>query len=279
MSDIGISKIAVSDEVDPGFGADTEQRRVEFAAQLEEEAFLQALQDATKIAKANLVTALKLWHQTALIQYVNDLKLRDIMIIWLVFQYIYFLKIFIAIESKETFLKLVTDRSDFINTFFKGILVSNSEDFPKTIEGIVLDPKKILEIRRQLGDDLLFGLEKRNYEQIVEIYEKMYSKLPKSLREDFYEMISGIDISLVEIQTILQNNAGNIIEDFFKMIANKVAETEVYSEDTERLSRLFTIIESFSPEAASILQSGSSEIQPKSREEIDDQVKRFYGAA
>jgi hypothetical protein len=105
-SPIGISKIPVSSEIDPGFGPDTEQRRVEFAAKLEEEAFMISIGDATKLAKANLIIALKLWKRDDLIESVKRLDLRDIMLIWLIFEIAYISKVWeqtLTFEERKHF--------------------------------------------------------------------------------------------------------------------------------------------------------------------------------
>lgn len=272
----GISQIPVNEEIDPGFGSDREQRRIEFAAKMEEEAYQMALGDATKIARMNLITALRLWKKSDLTKKISSMTLRDIMLIWLVFQYLYFILVYQLLTEKNLFISSLED-SGFVNEFFERLLVANYTDLPTRIQKFGFEPKKIQKIREELGGDLIFGLEKKNFEEVAAVYEKALSRLPKSLREDFYEMISGIDIQIIELKNILNKDNSLLIQNISSLIAGKLNAVQEYTKERERLSTILEMINAYSPEIARELSKNLQSTPSISQEEVEDRVKRYYG--
>lgn len=274
-SSIGISTLPVSEEIDPGFGPDTEQRRVEFAAKLEEETFSIALGDATKLARVNLKIALRIWKKDDLVKLVNDLELRDIMLIWLIFEVAYISQIWGNLLDGLANATLCSTK-DYLKKFLQSILVPLSKDIPSKIERVRLPVREIVKVREAYGGDLIYSLKLRNENEIIKIYQMTYSKLPKSLRDRFYEMITGVKIEYQKLVTALKSEKVQLLENFVALILERVAKIEEYVHAKEKLDIIRKIIAAFDQDAASCFLKGFTDV-PERSEEVEEKVKRYYG--
>lgn len=274
-SPIGISRLPVSAEIDPGFGPDTEQRRVEFAAKLEEEAFSISIGDATKLAKANLITALKLWKQDNLVKFVEKLELRDIMLIWLIFEIAYISKVWggtLAFEERKHF----CSSKETLREFLQAILASLAKDIPKTLVQIVLDIEAIKQLREEYGGDLVFALKRKNENEVIKLYQMVYSKLPKSLRDKYYEIITGVKIEYKNLVGILSKTKKGLLKKLVMLICEQMNDLEEYKQGKERIEIMNKIIEVFDAEVATFFEQQLK--QPEgSPDEVKEKVKKYYG--
>ncbi|MFC1780263.1 hypothetical protein ACFLY9_01040 [Patescibacteria group bacterium] len=273
-SSLGISKIPVNPEIDPGFGPDTEQRRVDFAAKLEKEAFSIALGDATKLAKANMITALKLWEREDLIILLEKLDLRDIMIIWLVFEVSYIVKIWKVLD-KNIINTIKTKKSKF-RKLIDSIFYALSEDIPHKFNKMNINKCEILKIRKIYGGDLIFSLKYKNDNEIIKMYEMTYSKLPKSLRDEFYNIITGLDIKLKEIANILIGNKKSKLKEIIKLINEKIKDEKIYEKREKELRSLNKLITAFDERAEKHLKGEIPE-DKRYKFEVNKRVKSYYG--
>ncbi|MDD3647772.1 MAG: hypothetical protein PHS44_04730 [Candidatus Dojkabacteria bacterium] len=274
-SSIGISKIPVSNEVDPGFGPDTEQRRVEFAAKMENEAFSIAVGDATKIAKANLITALKLWDREKLIPGVRKLELREIMIIWLIFELSYLAQIWndLDVDGK----KAITDSETTLSEFIKKIFSALSQNIPHRIFKIDLDLKFIHSVRECFGGDLIFSLKQKNDLEVVKVYEMTYSKLPKSLRETFYYIVTGVEFLYLDLIRYLNSKTDSLLESLVMHVHNCIRSEDEYKIEEVQLKIMSSIVECFDKEASEHILKLNQSISDQSKKEVDDKVRKYYG--
>lgn len=268
----GISKISVSSEIDPGFGPDTEQRRVEFAARLEQEAFAIAIGDAEKLAKANFIAALKLWEKEKLILGVKKLDLQQIMIIWLIFELFFIIEAVKEVKIKS--LKKVFENDEIIRRYFAELFEPIFDEVDEEFQGVKLDLEFIREVRERYGGDLLFSLKVKNDNEIYKIYEMTYSKLPKSLRDKFQEVLSGFDMSYSDIRKIVMNK-----EERFEKLAILINRRLADNDDLEKaeIKRIQKYVEAFSEKFAKLLKNAKKKVPDKTKEEIDKKVKSFYG--
>ncbi|MFH1543379.1 MAG: hypothetical protein ABIE03_02485 [Patescibacteria group bacterium] len=274
-SSIGISKIPVNAEVDPGFGPDTEQRRVEFAAKMETEAFSIAVGDAVKIAKANLITALKLWDRDKLIPLVKKLELREIMLIWLLFELSYLVQIWndVSLDGK----KIITDNENNLSEFIKKIFSALSQNIPHTVLKIPLDLKFIHSVRECFGGDLIFSVKQKNDIEVVKVYELAYSKLPKSLREKFYYIVTGVEFLYKDMIKFLNSKTKTLLEGLVGHVLDSLRADEEYKIEDSVLEVMANIIECFDGEARKFLLELNKGSSDTTRREVDDRVKKYYG--
>jgi hypothetical protein len=272
-TNIGISKFPVSDEIDPGFGADTEQRRVEFAAKLEEEAFSISIGDATKIAKANMISALKLWGRPKLSVLLHQLSLREIMIIWIFFEISFVINVWLKTidnKGKKLILKDEKTLGKYIDALFTPLL----ENIPEKVKNIPLDLTEIVKIREDYGGDLLFSLKSKNDLELRKIYSMTYSKLPKSLRDKMYLLIVGFEISYSKLSVYLSYNYKSIKRKVMKELHKMYNEAEELSRDN--YSSVVKIVEAFDEEMKNFLNEFGIHITPKGNE-VKKKIKEFYG--
>ncbi|MBU0975772.1 hypothetical protein KJ918_03160 [Patescibacteria group bacterium] len=274
-SSIGISKIPVNAEVDPGFGPDTEQRRVEFAAKMETEAFSIAVGDAVKIAKANLITALKLWDRDKLIPLVKKLELREIMLIWLLFELSYLVQIWndVSLDGK----KIITDNENNLSEFIKKIFSALSQNIPHTVLKIPLDLKFIHSVRECFGGDLIFSVKQKNDIEVVKVYELAYSKLPKSLREKFYYIVTGVEFLYKDMIKFLNSKTKTLLEGLVGHVLDSLRADEECKIEDSVLEVMANIIECFDGEARKFLLELNKGSSDTTRREVDDRVKKYYG--
>jgi hypothetical protein len=272
---LGISKIAVSPEIDPGFGPDTEQRRVEFAAKLEQEAFYIAVGDAAKLAKANLVTALKLWEREDLIPLIEKFDLRDIMIIWLFFELVYISRS-LSITSKKlgkVFKKDIKKFKKYIFLLFEPIF----SDIPDMIYKSNINQTQIKKLREEFGGDLLFALKAKNDNEIIKVYEMTFSKLPKSLRDEFFSIITGVDISYEQVLKIWQKGKEDLILKLATVATAELAKVKKYAEDKKLLRNISKIVEIFDKRIDDVFLDVHKDYSTGKQKEVEDMVKRYYG--
>jgi len=274
-TNLGISKTPVENELDPGFGPDTEQRRVEFASKLEEEAFSVSQQNAIKIAKANLIIALKLWNAKNLIKYVKNLKLQEIMLIWLIFEISFLSKIWIHVDNeiKET---CYNSPKEFSNLMDK-LQIPLSDDIKNTFNKIVLNRKEIIETRLEYGGDLVFSIKYKNKNELMKVYEFIFSKLSKSLRRNIYGMIVGVEISYQDVSKKLKKYSEETPLKLIMDMVNKSIKENHILEDDKKLSILKKIIKKFDIEASKMLLNYFVEENDKSKKYINKKVKKYYG--
>lgn len=273
-SKAGISKISVSSEVDPGFGPDTEQRRVEFAAKLEEEAFSITVSDATKLAKANLITALKLWEANHLIKFVAKLELRDIMVIWLIFEISYIVSVWLSLDIEIR--RICTNSEKDLKRFIDAILSSLVDDVTTRFGKVSLDLENIATIRASFGGDLIFSLKSKNDNEIFKIYEMIYSKLPESLRNKFYKIIVGVEVEYKEILKIVKVAEKEILKRLVKLITEVMKESDRYTNRTEEVEIITKIVEVFDKSAAIYFQENVMNFN-SIQGDVNEKVKRYYG--
>jgi len=272
-SSVGISKLPVSEEIDPGFGPDTEQRRVEFAAKLEEEAFSISFGDATKIARKNLITALRLWSKKKYIKLVSDLKLEDILFIWLIFDVTVLVEVFESIKISKR--EEIAGSEKIWEKYVKNILKSLKEDVKSKILNIKLDKEKINEIRENYGGDLVFSLRNRNFEEIMKIYEMTYNKLSQSLRDKFIEMIYLLSIDFDDLKQMLLKKS-SILNEFLKLLIDSIDEKFKYI--FENLEYISKIVSAFSIDAGKYLNSFQEKDNSETKNEsVKEKVKKYYG--
>lgn len=274
-SSTGISKLSVSEEIDPGFGPDTEQRRVEFATKLEEEAYSISLNDATKLAKANLITALKLWRKKELIPLIEKITLREIMIIWLFFEISYLYRIWNHFE-KDVVMKITEDKEVF-NKFLKNVFSALSENISSDLLDIKIDVEKIELERKNLGGDLIFSLKLKNDYEVLKIYEFTYSKLAKSLRDKFFDIITGVRIDFESLQQILRLDIKKIKSEFILYISKAIQQSEDYNPEKEKLHVVSKIITCFDRELSEMFSKTDTSGEDKASKEAQEKVKSFYG--
>jgi hypothetical protein len=273
-SSLGISKIPVNPEIDPGFGPDTEQRRVEFAAKLEQEAFNIALGDATKLAKANMITALKLWEREDLIILLEKLDLRDIMIIWLIFEISYIVKVWKILD--KSVIKSMKSKEKEFKKFIESIFTPLSVDIPKIILKKKLNIDDIVKVRKVYGGDLIFSLKYKSDNEIVKIYEMVYSKLPKSLRDEFYSIITGIDIEYKQMMKILVGSKRSKLKEMISIINKKIKVEKIFDKREKELRALNKLVTAFDERAEKYLIGEIGE-DKESKLEVDKKVRSFYG--
>ena len=273
-SNIGISKLPVSSEIDPGFGPDTEQRRIEFASKLEDEAFSMALGDSTTIARRNLVTCLHIWRASHLIKLVSSMHLGEIMLFWLLFEISFITEVFdkaIKVIDKDTILSTEKNFKSFVNSIFASVFTKIPSNNSYSI--VMSDLKNI---REKYGGDIVFAIKNTNEKEVFKIFNKTKSRLPKSLRENFQEIVTGIRIDTQKIINVIANH-----NPFKKNLINYVL-LSLGQTDNERRAKVdFSIqsklIELFDPGIADIFKQVSDNKETESREEVEDKVKSFYG--
>jgi len=265
-SNLGISFLPVSEESDPGFGPDTEQRRVEFAAKLEEEAFSIAVLDAEKIAKKNLITALRIWKVESLIPKVSKLNLRSIMFIWTLFEIS-----FIDKSNIENIFDDLIKKNNF-KIFIKNVEFILANILEKKNESIKIDIKQIEKIRQNYGGDLIFSLNNKNFKEIKQIFEMTYSKLPNSLRISFQTIVCGIEIPLKLICQLLLKKDNFIIE-INKYFINSYNNEERRIKHLEiQFNEIIPFIKIFDEKFANKLNFDNPQ-----NKEVESKVKSYYG--
>ncbi len=271
-SSTGISNLPVSEEIDPGFGPDTEQRRVEFASKLEEEAFSISVGDATTLARSNLITALKLWDKKNIIKIVSDLDLYDIMLIWLIFDICYIVEV-LGLLKQDEIKKVLSDKKTW-EKFTKNILQSLDKDISRRIVEIDINLSDVIRIRENMGGDLIFSLKNKNIYEIYKIYEMTYSKLSKSLRDTFSNMITVVDIGFKSIKKVISSN-GDLLEKFILLACKNVRSR--YQLLGKKVENISTLIDAFSEEAGKMFIGFFHEGKESGDTDVKKQVKRFYG--
>lgn len=271
-SSIGISKLPVSPEIDPGFGPDTEQRRVDFATKLEEEAFSISLGDSKKLAKANLVKALRLWGRDDLVKQVEKLNLQEIMIIWLVFEISYIFYIWSNATSK-VLKSISTYKIENFRKFIELIFKPHFENIPNKFLKTRLNLKDIRTIREKFGGDLIFGLKLRNDEELIKIYEMTYNKLSKSLRDKFRLILIGIDIKLDDIMRLLKQEKKDVLTMMIRFIVSKLEDKII---ETEVINSMCEIIKAFDEKSSELFSKFITSTNKPSKE-VEDKVKSYYG--
>ncbi|MBN2015605.1 hypothetical protein JW766_02125 [Candidatus Dojkabacteria bacterium] len=269
-----ISKISVSEEIDPGFGPDTEQRRVEFASKLEQEAFSIALGDATKLAQINLITALKVWGNKFLIAKVKSLGLKEIMLIWLIFELSFIVKVWEILYEAE-WEKLLEDEEIF-EKFLEACTTPLSKDVPMTLKRVKINVKRLEEIREMYGGDLIFALKSKNKREIEKIYEMTYSKLPQSLREEFLSSISGSCVEMENILKLFSKGCKDLLNTILKIVIDKL-KRDVKPIDDKKIRIILKIVEVFDKDSASFLRNELETINEGSRSEVKAKVRNYYG--
>lgn len=271
-SSIGISNQPVEGETDPGFGVDTEQRRVEFATKLEEEAYSIALDDAEEVARKNLVRALRLWARDDLIQYVEKLSLREIMFIWLLFE-VSFLSEFWALIDNETSKELILVGKDNFKEFISEIFQSVFTEI-KLVEGI--DNSYLKKIRDQYGGDLLFSLKNSNETEIFRIYRFTYKKLPKSLRDQLKEIIIGVKL---DVDMIVENlkKSKDVKKDLTKLILFSLEQSDKEKIKIKSWQNVVKFIEIYDKQLSVDFLKTIEQIDNSKQSEVDQKVKKYYG--
>ncbi len=217
----------VDQELDPGFGPDTEQRRVEFASKLEEETYNISLSNATRIARSYLIAALKIWGKGYLSQNVKTLSLRDIMIIWLIFDIVYIARTINIFNNDKVKLLLLSNKTLF--KFFKSIDVISSKDIKHKY--IVYDYEKlgIIYVREKLGGDMIFSNKIKCKNDIIKIYKTIHSKLPHSLRLKLLIQIIGVKLDSSIIRKLLEKQDKYVIKKLIKYICNEILKDKEYT--------------------------------------------------
>jgi len=274
QTNIGISNFPVSEDIDPGFGPDTEQRRVDFASKLEEEAYNISLDDALKIAKANLITALKLWNKQNLILKVEKLSLQDIMIIWLVFDFSYIVKVIIFYNENDKDI-ILNSYKNFLK-YSSCVFVSLLKDIPAKVLNIIINKDEIGKIRNLYGGDLIFSLRNKNFEDIYKTYEVSQSKLSLSLRIKYLFNINGIRISFIKFKYVFRHTFENILENIVKIITIKLNRLKLYSDKSENLFIISEIISSFDAEASKLFINNIKDTTTEIKK-TNEKVKKYYG--
>lgn len=275
-SPIGISKLPVEGEIDPGFGADTEQRRVEFAAKLEEEAFSISIGDATKLARANLITALRIWGHEELVTLVKKLELRDIMLIWLIFEVAFIARVWPLILD-ERGVAYFTSSKEALKKFLIEILAPLSKDISKKIDNLKLSIDEIVKIREEYGGDLIFSLKRKNEDEVIRIYQFTFPKLPKSLREKFYEIITGVKIEYADLVSALRGKGTNLLEVLVELITEGINATDEYKENVERLDIMKKMIMIFDEKACEYFEKVVIKGREDTSDDVKERVKKYYG--
>ncbi len=273
-SSTGISKIPVNPEIDPGFGADTEQRRVEFAAKLEEEAFAISLGDATKIARKNLQTAIRLWNAPKKVSFANKLDLREIMIIWLIFELVFLCDCW-KNTSKESQEKLISVETSF-KLFVKEVFKRLEKNIISKLKNIQINVKAVKKIREKYGGDMLFSLKKQNDSQMIQIYAYTYNKLPKSLRERFFAIVTGVYISSNDLISSLSSNKKHL-NILIKLVTDNLKRDSEYELGESKKNTMIKIVSVFSNNASKIFGKMMKSKETKTKEEVENRVKRYYG--
>jgi len=273
---IGISKLPVDSEIDPGFGPDTEQRRVEFASKLEQEAFSIAVGDAEKLARSNLITALKLWGNEDLIKLVERLHLREIMIIWLIFEIAYLSTIWRdcfndRLQAKISSTKKLARKFPLLmlTALFKGI--------PEEIESIPVPKECVKSVREALGGDLIFALKQKNEDEIIKLYEMTYAKLPYSLRRQFHDIIRGVSIDYEKVLSILKKDPENILDQLIQLVTDAINNLKDYSINKKVLNSMLKIIGAFNTKSSNLFRKSLTIQQVKQSSEVKEKVKKYYG--
>jgi hypothetical protein len=274
QTNIGISNFPVSEDIDPGFGPDTEQRRVDFASKLEEEDYNISLDDALKIAKANLITALKLWNKQNLILKVEKLSLQDIMIIWLVFDFSYIVKVIIFYNENDKDI-ILNSYNNFLK-YSSCVFVSLLKDIPAKVLNIIINKDEIGKIRNLYGGDLIFSLRNKNFEDIYKTYEVSQSKLSLSLRIKYLFNINGIRISFIKFKYVFRHTFENILENIVKIITIKLNRLKLYSDKSENLFIISEIISSFDAEASKLFINNIKDTTTEIKK-TNEKVKKYYG--
>lgn len=272
---LGITNNPVDQERDPGFGADTEQRRVEFAAQLELEAFQLALSDATKLARSNLIKALRLWKQPQVIPNVSALELRDIMVLWKIIELLFLIKVFsdclTNVQSSE-----LLHASNLFSRFTDSITTTIKTDIPRKIATLSLPIKCIVTTRESFGGDLIFSLRNKTIEGIYEILQKTSNRIAPSQREEFKHIIEGVPLSIEEIMQRLNSPDPflSILED----IVSQMKEIKEYQKsDSKHLEAFFEVLSAIHRQSSQQILKLFYGSVSQERKDIDDRVKEYYG--
>jgi len=272
---IGLSHNPVDQETDPGFGADTEQRRVEFAAKLEEETYMQAIDDVTKIARINLIKALQLWKLSRLYSVAQKLTLRDIMIVWRVFEILFLLTVYNNCLSNQQKIELLRAKNLF-ESFFITILSSLQTDIKNKVGLLALNRECINKTRQTFGGDLIFSLKNKTHESIIDIYNKTSSRIAPSQREMFISNLQGIALPTEDIFGALKEK--NSYQKLCIEIAERIKlHHEYLQNDSEQLSLLIEMITGIHPQSGTKIKDSILGSKSLSDEEVKNRVKKYYG--
>lgn len=263
-------------ENDPGFGPDTEQRRVEFASKLEQETFDKVIEDALKMARINLITAMRVMGKSNAGVIVSKMDLRTIMIVWRIFEVILLSESFNSMSNVEKAKILKSVKS--LNTFLHTLVNFDDSMLEKIYPNLEINTRSLLIIRNRLGGPLVLGLRSNTYKSLGNFYKKNQSRLSQSLRDELISIFNGLTIQLSEINEILLSccrSSLNCLEKLIKLLINKVEDLDK-TLNSEQLEYTTAIAGVFSTIAAKLF---IVEPDKRTNENIDDRVRKYYGVS
>lgn len=271
---MAISKEPVNPEIDPGFGADTEQKRVEFAAQMEQETYDKAIEDALKMARLNLISALRILSNNNHSKLVSMLSLREIIIIWRIYELVLVSNVFNILSNVESakILKSVEELKIFIGI----ILEIDDKAMKKKYQNYDLNLNVLIKIRNDLGGPLVFSLRKKTFEELFKIYKNNSSRLSQSMREEMLDIFNGLEIKLVEINEILLKAIElkkDVLTSFISLVVKRIEDLDKPL-SMDRLNILKEITKVFDQDISKYF-----DIEPDKKilESVEERVKRYYG--
>lgn len=271
---VKITNNPVNEEIDPGFGVDTEQRRVEFAAQLEQEAFDIAMNDALKLARTYLITVMKVQGYQSHVQLVNQLDLPEIILLWRLFDMLVIGTLFQTLSKDEADLFL---DSQHFQPAMQGLFNADDDASIKSFRTIGISSGKTSKVRDIFGGVLVFSMRSKTFTDCSQVYKDVESKISGSMRSSMKRIFSAYKVDNATIRKVLtERTSHDIILELFKHVARHFGDEEVEVSD-EMFLKVARMLNIFSKDAPQILNAAYKRKQDAASKEVEEKVKSFYG--
>jgi hypothetical protein len=159
---------------------------------------------------------------------------------------------------------------------FEAILASCHKDIAKTLDQIILDLEAISKFREKYGGDLVFSLKRKNENEVIKLYQMAHSKLPKSLRDKYYEIITGVKIEYKSLVAILRKTKKGLMQELVRLICEQMKNLQEYGGNENGIKIMNEIISAFDKKVSSLFEQ-QLKLPENDSEEVKEKVKRYYG--